>query len=191
MKMAGKRGGAAHTSPVKKFKDECFHARVACSACVCPAAWAKAITPSSWICHMSNRRGGSICGGSKFICAQCSLVFCSAHTAAHGLNFKGGPHIGLDINGTEIFCFSCSSQFTVTCDHPELLALHRKIADVIDQVDEVPSLTDEGTPIARTSSSDPSKIMLIQRNLGRIGAPSPRLKELARHEEHITAGQFE
>lgn len=189
--MVVKRGGAAANSPIKKAKEECFHARVACSAYVCPSAWAKAITPSSWICHMSNRRGGSICGGSKFMCAQCGLVFCSSHTAAHGLNLKGGPHIGLDINSSEMFCFGCSSQFTLTSDYPEMLALHQKIADVIDQVDEVPSLTRKGTPIGRVSSSDPSKIMLIQRNLGHVGAPSPRLKELARHEQHMTAGQFE
>ena len=187
--MVSKRGGAAATSPIKKSKEECLHAHVACSACVCPSAWAKAITPSSWICYMSNRRGGSICGGSKFMCAQCALVFCSAHTAAHGLNLKGGPHVGLDINSSEVFCFSCSSQFAVTSEHPELLALHRKIVDVIDQVDEVPSLTRKGTPICR-ASSDPSKIMLIQPDMGRVGAPSPRLKELARHEQHMTAGRF-
>lgn len=188
--MVAKRGGAAVASPVKRSKEECIHARVARSSCVCPSAWAKAVTPSSWVCHMSNRRGGSICGGSKFMCAQCGLIFCSAHTAAHGSHPKGGPHVGLDINSSEMFCFGCNSLFAMTSDHPDLLALHRKIADVIDQVDEVPSLTRQGTPICRTSSSDPSKIMLIQRNLGRVGAPSPRLKELARHEQHMTAGPF-
>ena len=190
LKMVAKRGGAAVASPVKRSKEECIHARVARSSCVCPSAWAKAVTPSSWVCHMSNRRGGSICGGSKFMCAQCGLIFCSAHTAAHGSHPKGGPHVGLDINSSEMFCFGCNSLFAMTSDHPDLLALHRKIADVIDQVDEVPSLSRQGTPICRTSSSDPSKIMLIQRNLGRVGAPSPRLKELARHEQHMTAGPF-
>jgi hypothetical protein len=188
--MTVKRGAAAVSSPSKKTKEECSHARVACSLSVCPSAWAKAVTPSSWVCHMSNRRGGSICGGSKFLCAQCGLVFCSSHTAAHVALSKNGPHLGLDINSSEMFCFGCCAHFTVTSDYPELLSLHQKIADVIDQVDDVPSFTRKGTPICRTSSADPSKIMLIQQNLGRVGAPSPRLKTLARHEQHMTAGPY-
>jgi hypothetical protein len=186
--MVIKRGLSAVASPVKKVKEECTHARIACSASVCESAWAKATVPSSWICHMSNRRGGSICGGSKFMCAQCGLVFCSAHTAAHGAHSKGGPHVALDINSSELFCFGCSAHFTVTSDHADLWALHQKIADVIDQVDDVPSVTRKGTPISRTSSADPSKIMLIHKKLDRLGGPSPRLKTLVRHEQHLTAG---
>lgn len=187
--MVFKRGSLAVATPAKKVKQECMHNQILCSATVCKSAWAKATVPSSWICQMSNRRGGSICGGSKFMCVQCGLVFCSAHTAAHGTHFKSGPHVALDINSSELFCFGCSAHFTVTSDHPELWALHQKIADVIDQVDDVPSVTRQGTLISRTQSSDPSKIMLIQKNVDSVGAPSPRLKTLVRHEERLTAGQ--
>jgi hypothetical protein len=115
-------------------------------------------------------------------------VFCSAHTAAHGAQSKGGPHVALDINSSELFCFGCSAHFTVTSYQTELWSLHQKIADVIDQVDEVPSVTRKGTPISRTSSADPSKIMLIHQKLDRLGVSSPRLKTLVRHEQHLTAG---
>ena len=189
--MVNKRGSAAVATPVKKLKEECAHARVACSTSVCVSAWAKATVPSSWVCDMSNRRGGSICGGSKFMCAQCGLVFCSAHTAAHGTHSKGGPHVALDINSSEMFCFGCSAHFTVTSGYPQLWALQQKIADVIDQVDDVPSVTRNGTIISRTSSSDPSKIMLIQQNLDQVGALSSRLKTLVRHEQQLTAGQLQ
>jgi hypothetical protein len=186
--MVVKRGPAAVASPTKKSKDECLHARVAGSACVCAAAWVKAVTPSSWVCQMSNRRGGSICGGSKYMCAQCALVFCSAHTAAHGTHLKGGLHVGLDINSSEVFCYGCSAHFPLTPEHSELSALHQRIVEVLDQV-EAPSRTRKGTPISKPSSLDPSKIMLFQRNSDQVGAPSPRLKALSRHEQHLTAGE--
>ena len=187
--MVVKRGSAAAASPTKKSKEECLHARVAGSACVCADAWMKAVTPSSWVCQMSNRRGGSICGGSKYMCVQCAVVFCSAHTAAHGLHTKGGTHVGLDINSSDIFCFGCSAHFTVTSEHQDLSALHQKIVEVLDQV-EAPSRTRKGTLISKASHLDPSKIMLFQRNLDQAGAPSPRLKALFRHEQHLTAGEY-
>jgi hypothetical protein len=96
--------------------------------------------------------------------------------------------MGLDINGSEMFCFKCNAQFALASHHPELMALHEKIVEVIDQVDEIPSLNHNGVAVRRTPSSDPSKIMLFQSNFDRFGAPSPRIKDLVRHEQHLTAG---